>query len=64
MFKASKRAKVCPRSHKQGYRTKSKALKFAERSGQIARVQLYTYRCRHCELWHLTSQVERSKAAA
>lgn len=63
LVRAKRRAPRCEHSGKQSYRTKRKALKFAERTNQMEKVHLYVYRCQHCPFWHLTSQVQRAKAA-
>jgi hypothetical protein len=64
MIRAQRRATICARSRKIGYRTKGKALKFAERSSQISGKDLYVYKCLFCDSWHLTKQIERAKAIA
>jgi hypothetical protein len=62
MLRARRQATVCPQTSKVGYRSKRKALKFAERSTQITGLRLYVYDCRFCDRWHMTSQVARTKA--
>lgn len=60
MLRAHRHATVCPETHKRGYRTRKKALKFAERSMAINGQKLTVYRCPFCPRWHLTKQAQRS----
>lgn len=63
LLRAKRRTIVCPQTHKQGYRTRKKSLKFAELSSTIHGKKLYVYHCLFCDRWHMSSQAPRPKAA-
>ena len=62
LLRAKRRAKVCKTTRKQGYRNRSSAMKFAERSTQICGQKLTVYKCRFCGSWHLTKHAPRVAA--
>ena len=57
VIRYQRQAKACPTCGKRSFRTKRKALRVAEKSkAEMQGTGLTPYKCRHCGLWHLTSQ--------
>lgn len=58
----NRQATPCPVTGKRSYRTKRKALRVAEKTKALHGENIYAYRCRHCKLFHLTSQPQKAAA--
>lgn len=61
VLRYNRQAKFCKVHGKPGYKTRRKARRAAE-SSRNAGTSLAAYECGTCGLWHVTSDVERTKA--
>lgn len=46
---------ICPYSNKISYRTRKRALKYADRFTNRYDKRQWVYKCQKCGYWHLTS---------
>jgi hypothetical protein len=61
MLRVRRHSGRCNATSKVSYRTKRKALLFAERCRLVNSLPLFAYRCHSCAGWHLSKQKPHAK---